>query len=91
MAIQNEYHACLEKINTIHAVPPSPPRNLSIVERTKTSITVAWKPPIRQAGTCNLMYGVHTSVNGSPRVRISVVEETMAVVPSKFTHDESDV
>ena len=68
-------------------VPPSRPRNLSIVEKTKTSITVAWEPPIRQAGTCNLTYGVYTSVNGSPRVKIDVVDETMAVVPSKFTQN----
>ena len=58
------------------------------MEKTKTSITVAWEPPIRQAGTCNLTYyGVYTSVNGSPRVKIDVVDETMAVVPSKFTQN----
>ena len=53
--------------------------------RTKTSITVAWDPPIRQVGTCNLTYGVYTAVNGSPRVKIDVVDETMAVVQSEFT------
>ena len=59
---------------------------VSIVERTETSITVAWDPPIQQAGTCNLMYGVYTSVNDSSRVKIGdVVDETMAVIPSKFT------
>ena len=66
-------------------MPPSLPRNLSIVERTETSITVTWNPPIRQAGTCNLMYGVYTSVDGGPRVKVHVVDETFAVIPRKFT------
>ena len=75
----------LIKIHPQYIVPPSPPRNLSIVERTETSITVAWDPPIRQAGTCNLMYGVYTSVDGGPRVKVHVVDETTAIIPRKFT------
>ena len=70
---------------TIITVPPSPPRNLSVVERTETLITVAWSPPIRQSANCNLTYGVYTSVDGGPRVKVRVVDETSAVIPSKFS------
>ena len=66
-------------------MPPSPPRNLSIVKRTETSITVAWDPPIWQPGTCKLMYGVYTSVDGGPRIKVHVVDEAIAVIPSKFS------
>ena len=67
----------------IIAVPPSPPSNLRIVERTETSITVAWDPPMQQAGTRKLSYGVYTSVNGDPKVNVGVVNETLIVIPSK--------
>ena len=65
-------------------VPPSPPRNLSIVDRTESSITVAWDPPMRQAGTCNVTYGVYTAINGGPRVKSHLVNETNAVILGKF-------
>ena len=71
--------------NPSTTVPPSPPRNLSIVERTETSITVTWEPPIRQPANCNLTYGVYTSVNGGPRIKVHVVDETTVVIPRKFT------
>ena len=58
------------------------------MERTETSITVVWDPPVQQAHSistkCNLTYGVYTSVNGGPRVKIHHVDETKTVILSKL-------
>lgn len=62
-----------------------------IVDRTETSITVGWDPPMQQpmrSTSCNLTYyGVYTSVNGSPRVKVhrNNIDETVTEILSKST------
>ena len=55
------------------------------MERTETSITVAWDPPIWQPANCNLTYSIYTSINDGPRVKtVQIVDQTVAVILSKL-------
>ena len=53
-----------------HVVPPSPPRNVRVVNKTEDSITVAWDPP-KWPRTGNLTYGIYIATNGGDRIKTS--------------------
>ena len=44
---------------------------------------MTWEPP-EWPGTRTLTYGVYTSAGGGPRMKIRIVNETLAVIPSKI-------
>ena len=71
-------------INVIHAVPPSPLRNLRLVTTKDDLIIVTWDSPARR-GSHDLTYGVYVSRNSQNRRKIQQVNETIVTISGKLS------
>ena len=78
-------HSLCQTTHT-HAVPPSPPLNVRVVDMSSTTLTLAWEEPVSTGGRGRdeLQYNLWFSVAGETSITLSsTVTTTMGVIGGK--------
>ena len=61
-------------------VPPSPPRNVRVVNSTDNAITLTWEIPEFDGGRGGLVYGLYYQADDRVRIKFGTVNRTIGVI-----------
>lgn len=65
-------------------MPPSPPQNIRVVNKTKDYFILAWDPPkYPETDRQSLAYGVYTVTKSGARIKVYTTNEQKAVIASE--------